>query len=139
MRTILGTLRTAALATVIAMSNALPAIATDVTTHHNDQFRTGANTTETVLTPAAVSARGLSPVWRAVDANLETQPLYVRGVRIAGLPRDVVFTATTANSVYAFDANDRTAALTAGVLWRRTLADPNPRRARFRAGSTARR
>jgi hypothetical protein len=115
-----------ALAVLLATSAVLPATATDVTTQHNDHFRTGANLSETTLTPATVRGRGLDAVMRALDGNLETQPLYVRGVSVDGAARNIVFATTMVNSVYAFDADDRSPALTAAVVWRRTLADPAP-------------
>ncbi|HWT04845.1 MAG TPA: PQQ-binding-like beta-propeller repeat protein, partial [Xanthomonadales bacterium] len=94
-----------------------------VPTQHNDNFRTGANLAETALTPAALTARGMQRVDRAVDGTINTQILYAPGVSVGGKLRNVAFVTTSANSVYAFDADDRTTGLQTGMLWRRSLAD----------------
>jgi hypothetical protein len=96
-----------------------------VPTQHNDNFRTGANLAETALTPATVSQQGLRRVDRAVDGAINTQILYAHGVSAGGRERNVAYVTTAANSVYAFDADDRSQAPQGGFLWRRTLADPN--------------
>jgi outer membrane protein assembly factor BamB len=86
-----------------------------VLTRSYDNRRSGANTNEQSLTPKNV---GNLKVLRelAVDAGddvrIEAQPLYVPGLRMAdGQPHDVVFLATMANNVYAFDVN------TGAKLW----------------------
>jgi outer membrane protein assembly factor BamB len=70
--------------------------------------RTGANTEETVLTPARVGSNLLVKRFSLKlpdDPRLEAQPLLVSGVTIgAGAPRDVVYVCTMANNVFAFDA-----------------------------------
>jgi hypothetical protein len=95
-----------------------------VPTQHNDNFRTGANLAETVLTPATVTQLGLRRVDRAVDGAMNTQILYAHGVSAGGRERNVAYVTTSANSVYAFDADDRSSGLQNGMLWRRTFADP---------------
>jgi len=95
-----------------------------VPTQHNDNFRTGANLAETALTPASVAQHGMRRVDRAVDGVINTQILYAHGVSAGGRERNVAYVTTSANSVYAFDADDRSAGLQNGMLWRRTLADP---------------
>jgi hypothetical protein len=77
-----------------------------VTTYHNDNYRSGANTNETTLTTANVNAQSFGkllalPVTGAVYA----QPLYVPGVNINGTSHNLVFVATEHDQVYAFDAN----------------------------------
>ena len=96
-----------------------------VPTQHNDNFRTGANLAETALTPAAVRHRGMWRVDRAVDGMINTQILYAPGVAVHGKQHNVAYVTTSANSVYAFDADDRTTGLQNGMLWRRSLADAN--------------
>jgi putative pyrroloquinoline-quinone-binding quinoprotein len=96
-----------------------------VPTQHNDNFRTGANLAETTLTPTAVKQRGMRRVDRAVDGMINTQILYASGVSVGGKLHNVAYVTTSANSVYAFDADDRTPGLQNGMLWRRSLANAN--------------
>jgi hypothetical protein len=106
-----------------------PAVGPAVLTFRNDNFRTGANLAERQLDPATVRARGMILQFgNTVDGEIAGQPLYAPGLVIAGKPRDVVFAATLANTVYAFDANEPAADPTSSTkLWQVTLADPeNP-------------
>ena len=71
--------------------------------------RTGANTAETVLTPALVGSNLLVKHF-SLDVNddprIEAQPLFASGVQIGGqAPRDIVYVCTMANNVWAFDAD----------------------------------
>jgi mono/diheme cytochrome c family protein/outer membrane protein assembly factor BamB len=80
-----------------------------VYTQHNDNARTGANLHETVLTPANVRAGQFGLLFRhAVDDQVFGQPLYVPRLAIGDGLHNVVYVATAANSVYAFDADDGT-------------------------------
>lgn len=81
---------------------------TSVLTWHYDNFRSGANTTETVLTPANVNYKMFGKLsTKPVDGYVVAQPLYVPNVNIAGQGvHNVVFVATMHDSVYAFDAGD---------------------------------
>src|ERR1700753_4106828 len=70
-----------------------------VYTYHNDVSRTGQNTSERILTPAAVSSTRLQKLFtRSVDGDVYAQPLFVPG------GRNVIVIATAADSVYTFDA-----------------------------------
>lgn len=73
-----------------------------------NKFRTGANTSETVLTPANVKS-GANQFHRrftmTVDGKIEGSPLYASGVNIADGTHNVVYIATMHNTVYAFDAD----------------------------------
>jgi hypothetical protein len=95
---------------------------TAVTTGHYDQARSGANQTETVLTPQTVNPQyfgrlGVLPVTGCVVS----QPLYVPGVNIPGQgAKNVVYVTTSENQVYVFDADDFT------LYSSRALADPVP-------------
>src|SRR5271157_902942 len=77
-----------------------------VTTYHNDNYRSGANTNETVLNPSNVNVQtfGKRSVF-AVQGYVYAQPLYVPGVNIGGTLHNVVYIATEHDQVYAFDAN----------------------------------
>jgi hypothetical protein len=80
-----------------------------VTTYHNDNFRTGQNLSETVLTPANVGTMTqLFVTPPAFDGWAVAQPLYLPQTPINGGVHNVVFVATLANSVYAFDADHGT-------------------------------
>ncbi len=94
-----------------------------VVTRSFDNARTGANVRETILTPAAVRTRGVRRLFSLAtpgDARgCEAQPLIVPGVTMAnGAVHDVVFLATMANDVLAYDAN------TGALLWRKALGRP---------------
>lgn len=92
---------------------------TSVTTYRYDDGRTGADLTETVLTPANVnsSSFGLLRVL-PVDGKVDAQPLYMSHLTIGGSAHDVVFVATENDSVYAFDVQ------TGAVLWHVSLLEP---------------
>jgi outer membrane protein assembly factor BamB len=100
-------LRMIALSTVLGSLACAPAAAraVDVVTYHYDNLRTGWNQNETILTPSNVSGSTFGQIFSAhVDAEPTPQPLVATGVHIAGGKHDVVYVATTNNSVYAFDA-----------------------------------
>ncbi len=74
-----------------------------------NKYRTGANTTETVLTPANVrsSANQFHRQFvMQVDGKIEGSPLYASSVQIAGGTHNVIYVATMHNTVFAFDADN---------------------------------
>ena len=92
-------------------------------TYHNDNARTGQNTAETVLSSNNVRTNSFGKLFsRAVDGFVFAQPLYVRGVNVAGVGvRNIVIVATENASVYAFDADGRTSA----PLWHHSYINPS--------------
>ncbi len=94
--------------------------AVDVLMQHNDLARTGANTSETILTPANVNTNTFGKLFaNGVDGQVYAQPLYVEGLSISNGTHNVVFVCTESNSVYAFDADS------AGITyWRTNLGTP---------------
>jgi hypothetical protein len=93
----------------------------NVTTQHNDNFRSGAYLAETSLSPAAVSRQGMRVrYWLApqgwvpatpglkptgvIDGTIDTQMLYLR--KGGSLPQvNVLIVATSTNKVYAINAD----------------------------------
>ena len=77
----------------------------DCLTQHYDAFRTGWNNNELSLTPATIGGLALA-FSQEVDGQVYAQPLYVSGLDLPSHGvRNVVFVATEAGSVYAFDAD----------------------------------
>jgi Immunoglobulin domain len=88
----------------------------DVTTYKYDNSRTGANTKETKLTPANVTAATFGLLRElSVDGHADAQPLYLSGLTVNGAVHNVLFVATENDSVYAFDADTGT------QLWKVSL------------------
>lgn len=80
---------------------------TNVLTWHNDNFRSGLNQNEAILTPANVrsSTFGLRFLFK-VDGKVDAQPLYVSAVRFPTQgTHNAVYVVTENNSVYAIDAD----------------------------------
>jgi len=93
-----------------------------VPTQNNDNARTGANVSETILSPTTVTATSFKKLFtRSLDANVNGQVLYVPNVTIGGASHNVIYAYTSNNSnnspssLYAFDADDPNASI---PLWR---------------------
>src|SRR5437016_2059008 len=98
---------------------ALPcALAVDVTTHHNNNARTGTNLEERSLTPDLLSRGRFGKLFSlCVEGQIYAQPLIVTDVEIAGGKHDVVYIATMENNIYAFDPKGKSEA----PLWHKNL------------------
>ncbi len=99
----------------------------NVLTYHYDLARAGANTNETILTPANVNTNSFGKLFAyALDGQVFAEPLYVSGLVIPGQgTHNVIFATTQHNSVYALDA-DSNAGPAAGLLWHIDLGIPCP-------------
>jgi hypothetical protein len=86
--------------------------------------RTGANLQEWMLHPSNVNASSFGKLFaRNVDASVYALPLVVPNLNIGGERRNVLFIATMANTVYAFDADDPARG---EPLWMKNLGTPAP-------------
>lgn len=91
---------------LLTLTLLLPSVrAVNVVMQHNDLARTGANTSETILTPANVAKSFGQLFENPVDGQVYAQPLYVQNLSISNGVHNVVFVCTENNSVYAFDAD----------------------------------
>jgi hypothetical protein len=114
----------------VAAIAAMPGIGlaqANVLTYHNNNARTGANLSETILTPSNVNAATFGKLFTyAVDGYVYAQPLYVSGLAIPGQgTHNALFVATEHNSVYCFDADGNTGT-NGGVLWQVNLGPSAP-------------
>jgi outer membrane protein assembly factor BamB len=89
-------------------------------TNRYDNARTGANTSETILTKSNVANLALL-FSDSINGYVYGQPLYVSGLHVGGAAHNVVYVATSQNMVYAFDAD-----ATGAPLWSKQLETPVP-------------
>ena len=93
----------------------------NILTNRYDPQRTGANLSETILTAGNVSAAGFGKLYSyPVDGAVYAQPLYVAGVTIDGVARNVLYVATMNDKLYAFDADQPSPT----PLWMRDFTRP---------------
>jgi hypothetical protein len=82
---------------------------TEVLTRSYDNGRTGANLTETTLTPHLVASKGMKRVRSFKiddDLRIEAQPLYVANLKMPdGHTHNVLFVASMGNHIWAFDVD----------------------------------
>ncbi len=101
---------------VTLAASMLAAAQVSVTTYHYDNYRTGWNYSESVLTVAALQSSTFAVLGKiTLDDQVDAQPLIVPGVTITagnfqGV-HDVVYVATDNNTIYAIDADKGTVLL----------------------------
>ena len=97
--------------------------ANELLTYKYDNNRTGSNPNETSLNTSNVNSSqfGLRVTY-PVDGNVYAQPLYMSGLTINGGTHNVVFVATENDSVYAFDADEKSAGQ---PLWHTSFINPS--------------
>jgi hypothetical protein len=77
-----------------------------VLTYHNDVARDGVNSQEYALTSSSVTTATFGKLFScAVDGAVYAQPLWVKGVNVAGGIHNIIVVATQHDSVYLFDAD----------------------------------
>ena len=96
-------------------------VANSVLTRDESNARTAQYIAETTLTPSNVGASTFGRLYsRAVDGRIYAQPLYVENLTIGATTKNVVYVATAANNLYAFDADATSTSPDAGVIWQRS-------------------
>jgi hypothetical protein len=112
---------TSTAATLTVGSGSAP-LAGDVPTYHYDAMRSGANSNETVLTPANVNSTTFGLLGSfAVDGRVDGQPLYLSNLPISGVgTKNVLYVVTEHDSVFAFDA-DSVSGATSTPLWKTSM------------------
>ncbi len=97
-----------------------------VTTQGNDNFRSGQNNNETILTPTSVSSGRFGKLFDvSVDGKVYAQPLYMSNVTIPGKGvHNVIYVLTEHGSVYALDADSNTGS-NSTPLWQISFIDPS--------------
>jgi Bacterial Ig-like domain (group 3) len=111
-----GALVRAVLLVFLGAAAARAAGAQSIITYHYDNYRTGWNSNEKILTPANVTSLTFGLVQSVdLDDQVDGQPLYMPGVNItAGQHQgtyNVVYVASESNTVYAIDAESGTVLL----------------------------
>jgi hypothetical protein len=104
---------------LLALTGATSGLAQNIVTERYDNARTGANLSETQLSPSTVNSSTFGLVGTyAVSGSVYAQPLYVRNVTIGGAQHNVIYVATMNDAVYALDAD------THATLWSEILTNP---------------
>ena len=93
-----------------------------VLTYKNDTLRTGQDSNETILNTSNVTVSQFGKrASHPVDGYVFAQPLYMPDLTVNGTSHNVVFVATAHDSIYAFDADQASAA---PALWHTSFINP---------------
>ena len=120
--------RAGALLVLLAASLCLPVLSAQVATPvpvltwRYDLTQAGQNTSETALSPSNVTPDSFGKLFSLrVDSTVYPQPLYVPGLKMSdGQVHNVLFVATSNDSIYAFDA-DSNGGANANPIWKISL------------------
>ena len=95
-----------------------------ITTWHYNNARSGANVSETMLTPSNINSTSFGKIATLpVDGFVVGHPLYLENVNVAGQGlHNVVYVATMHDSVYAFDADSTNTS----PLWMTSILNYSP-------------
>ncbi len=95
---------------------------TSVTMWQYDTQHTGNNPNETALTPALVGAAGNFGYLysQPTDGQTYGQPVLASGISVNGTTHDIVYVATEAGTIFAYDA-DGNAGTNASAIWSKSL------------------
>ena len=93
-----------------------------VLTWRYDLTEAGQNTHETALTPSNVNTDSFGKLFSlSVDSTVYPQPLYVPGLKMSdGQTHNVLFIATSNDTIYAFDA-DSNGGANANPIWKASM------------------
>ncbi len=125
-RSALNPVRTIVLlaASAVVGVGASPAVAQSVLTYHNDTSRTGWNPSETTLNTTNVATAAFNLLFSVpLDGQVDAQPLVANNQTIAGGVHDVVYAATSNDTIYAIDGS------TGAILLSQNFGAPVPQSA----------
>jgi uncharacterized protein (TIGR03437 family) len=109
---------------IVALLLGSPAISaqSNVVTYHNDNARTGQYRSEILLSPTSLKQGPFGKrYFLPVDGVVYAQPLYLSRVKIPGKGfHNILFVATSHDSLYAFDADDESGS---PALWQVSFLD----------------
>ena len=104
---------------ILLMSSAASVAQVAVTTYHNDNYHSGVNSHETILTLSNVNEVTFGKRFALpVVGYIYAQPLYVPQVNIGGTLHNVVYVVTEHDQAYAFDVNS------GALLWHKDFLIP---------------
>ncbi len=93
-----------------------------VLTQHNDNYRSGFNNHEKMLTTSNVNSKQFGKLFTLpVDDQVYAQPLVVSNLKITDSIANIVYVATVNNTLYAFNADD------GQLYWKRNFTQPGMR------------